>query len=97
MGFDPVQGFLFAKPMTAEKSALTSLRHCPAAKSHNDTRRLCPPITRIVFSWDQGSHTGRMLMLLSQVPTLPQPAHILTCKTDRCRIGGCPFVFAGRP
>ena len=27
MGFDLVQGFLFGKPMTAKKFALTSLRH----------------------------------------------------------------------
>ena len=27
MGFDLVQGFLFAKPMTAEKFARTMLRH----------------------------------------------------------------------
>ena len=27
MGFDLVQGFLFAKPMTAQKFALTTLRH----------------------------------------------------------------------
>jgi hypothetical protein len=27
MDFDLVQGFLFAKPMTAQKFALTTLRH----------------------------------------------------------------------